>query len=155
MWSGHKSQERSRILVNETLYEQDRWKVIATQPNGYQRNDSFIFTDSFRNVFQSSCVHLELITSPNSWPVTDHSSESHIHPKASPSPIALSPMSWPTQHKVKWLTVSFSFLVLLNLFIYFWFLEAEKCMPFFFFFFYSFAFSFPKCFISLPLLQWT
>lgn len=41
-------------------------------------------------------------------------------------------MSWPTQHKVKWLTVSFSFLVLLNLFIYFWFLEAEKCMPFFF-----------------------
>ena len=49
-------------------------------------------------------------------------------------------MSWPTQHKVKWLTVSFSFLVLLNLFIYFWFLEAEKCMPFFFFFFYFFAF---------------
>lgn len=71
------------------------------------------------------------------------------------SPIALSPMSWQTQHKVKWLTVSFSFLVLLNLFNLFLVFRSRKLHALFSFSFICLHFSFPKCFISLPLLQWT
>lgn len=88
-------------------------------------------TDSLCNVFQSPRFYLALILSPNSWPINRSLLWEPYSSKVPPIPIALSPMSWQTQHKVKWLTISFSFLVLLNLFIYFWFLEAENRMPFF------------------------
>lgn len=46
-------------------------------------------TDSFRNVFQSSCVHSELITSPNSWPVNRSLLWESYPPKGLPPPHCL------------------------------------------------------------------
>lgn len=85
-------------------------------------------TVPFCNAFQSSCVHLELVLIPSSWLINRSLLWESYSSKAPSSPIALSLMSWQTQHKVKWLTVSFSFLVLLNLFIFGSWKQKTACL---------------------------
>ena len=97
-------------------------------------------TDSFRNVFQSSCVHLELITSPNSWPVNRSLLWESYPPKGLPPPHCLESyvLTNPAQGEMVdcllFLPCSVKFIYL------FLVLRSRKVHAFFFFFFYFFAF---------------
>lgn len=124
-------------------------KNMTALLHGYQRNGSVIFCRPVLQCISELPCLLELAVPLDPW--KDRSSESRNHPKSFLPHYLQSCLDKPSTRWNGWLSPFPSLFCS----IYFWFWKQKiACLFFFFFSFFLFAFSFPKCFISLPLLQW-